>query len=111
MMRPVAEPANNAMLNNSCESAPLQYTENVKAIDNFLLKDQPYSLVNIFDYNEACVNQFVGGSVYQAFLSALSYHKWNSPVNGKVVDIFKVPGTYYSKNPYQVSICGSLFPI
>jgi phosphatidylserine decarboxylase len=27
---------------------------------------------------------FQGGTVYQAFLSALSYHRWHSPVNGVI---------------------------
>ena len=31
----------------------------------------------------------------QAFLSALSYHCWKSPIDGTVVDAFVVPGTYY----------------
>jgi phosphatidylserine decarboxylase len=41
--------------------------------------------------------QFVGGTVYQAFLSALSYHRWHSPVSGKIVKTYVQPGTYYSE--------------
>ncbi|KAF2222244.1 Phophatidylserine decarboxylase-domain-containing protein [Elsinoe ampelina] len=100
-MRPVEVPNENNFLNNSCESAPLQYQKNVLAQDTFWLKGQPYSLSNMLNFNDQYVNQFVGGSVYQAFLSALSYHRWRSPVNGTVVDIFKVPGTYYSENNFQ----------
>ncbi|KXJ96507.1 Phophatidylserine decarboxylase-domain-containing protein [Microdochium bolleyi] len=100
-IRPVAEPDNNSILNNSCESAPLQYTKNVKAIDNFMLKGQPYSLMNMLNSHAGYAQQFIGGSVFQAFLSALSYHRWNSPVNGTVLDTINVPGTYYSENPYQ----------
>ncbi|KAJ4122793.1 hypothetical protein NW768_010238 [Fusarium equiseti] len=100
-VRPVVEPTNDLILNNSCESAPLQYKDNVKASDVFMLKNQPYSLENMFNFDQTRVEEFMGGSVYQAFLSALSYHRWNSPVNGKVVDIVNVPGTYYSQNPFQ----------
>ena len=39
--------------------------------------------------------QFVGGTVFQAFLSALSYHHWHAPINGTIEDIYKIPGTYF----------------
>jgi phosphatidylserine decarboxylase len=29
-------------------------------------------------------NLFEGGTVYQAFLSALSYHHWHAPIDGIV---------------------------
>ena len=38
---------------------------------------------------------FEGGTVYQAFLSALYYHRWHSPVNGVIEDIYAIDGTYY----------------
>lgn len=45
--------------------------------------------------------QFAGGTVYQAFLSCLSYHQWHAPVSGTIVSQRVVPGTYYSQNLYQ----------
>ncbi len=33
--------------------------------------------------NDPLVDKFVGGTIYQAFLSALSYHRWHAPVSGK----------------------------
>ncbi|KAK0431823.1 phosphatidylserine decarboxylase [Armillaria borealis] len=44
-------------------------------------------------------SQFVSGSVYQAFLSATKYHRWHSPVNGKVVKTVMIPGTYHAESP------------
>jgi phosphatidylserine decarboxylase len=41
----------------------------------------------------------VGGTVYQAFLDAWSYHKCHSPVSGKVLAAYKVPGAYFLQNP------------
>jgi phosphatidylserine decarboxylase len=43
------------------------------------------------------VEEFVGGTIWQAFLSATSYHRWHSPVAGTVVRAFNVDGTYYSE--------------
>ena len=40
---------------------------------------------------------FHGGTIYQAFLSATSYHCWHSPIDGVVKYIEKIPGSYYSQ--------------
>jgi phosphatidylserine decarboxylase len=47
--------------------------------------------------NDEATDQFVGGTVYQAFLSATNYHRWHSPVAGTVVRAFVEDGTYYSE--------------
>jgi phosphatidylserine decarboxylase len=47
--------------------------------------------------NDESVDLFVGGTVYQAFLSATNYHRWHSPVAGTIVRAFVQPGTYYSE--------------
>lgn len=81
---------------NACESAPLQVVTDVKLQDIFWLKQQPYSLADMLN-NDPLTGQFVGGTVYQAFLSALSYHRWRAPVSGTVAGTQIVPGTYYSE--------------
>ena len=43
------------------------------------------------------VDQFIGGTVYQGFLSALNYHRWHSPVAGTIVRAYVQPGTYFSE--------------
>ena len=45
--------------------------------------------------------QFAGGTIYQAFLSALSYHRWHAPVSGKVVKAFVQDGTYFSEPLFE----------
>jgi phosphatidylserine decarboxylase len=47
--------------------------------------------------NDESVDQFVGGTIYQAFLSANNYHRWHSPVAGTIVRAFVREGTYYSE--------------
>lgn len=104
-VRPVAFPDNQPtpeqpnptrVIVNACESGPLQFSTNVQLHDVFWLKQQPYSLADMLD-NDPFADKFVGGSVYQAFLSALSYHCWHAPVSGTVAGIRMVPGTYYSE--------------
>ena len=82
---------------NACESAPLAVTRNVALTDSFWLKGQPYSLENMLNFDEHAP-QFAGGTVYQAFLSALSYHRWHSPVSGTIKKAYVVNGTYYLEN-------------
>lgn len=88
-------------INNACESAPLNIRKRVELWDSFFLKGQSYSLLNMLDMNHGMARQFVGGSVYQAYLSALSYHRWHAPVTGTVKSIEMVPGTYYSQNWFK----------
>ena len=78
---------------------PKQPQLDVNLFDNFWLKDDRYSLNDMFGgkkYNkEELAKNFEGGTVYQAFLSALSYHRWHSPVDGVIEDIYAIDGTYY----------------
>jgi len=68
-------------------------------MDNFWLKDDVYSLVDMFGADQYDKHHlalhFEGGTIYQAFLSALFYHRWNSPVDGVIEDIYSIDGTYY----------------
>ncbi len=101
-LRPGARPLEYAQdpnsIANPCEAAPVRVAHKVKLSDQFWLKQQPYSLLRMFG-NDELAKQFVGGTVYQAFLSALSYHRWHSPVSGKVLKIKNLPGTYYAASP------------
>ena len=76
----------------------MQPTTKIKASAPFWLKDNLYSLVDIFgDYGheKGYGALFEKGTVFQAFLSALSYHHWHAPVSGVIEDIYTIPGTYY----------------
>ena len=94
--RPVSMPADDAVVANACESAPFRIARHVKQYDRFWIKSQPYSIAHMLA-NDALAPLFVGGTVYQAYLSPLSYHRWHSPVNGTVVKAYVKDGTYYSE--------------
>ena len=95
-VRPVADPDDNKVIVNACESAPLAYRKDVKKCDKLWIKSQPYNLKFMLA-NDPILDEFVGSTVYQAFLSALSYHQWHSPVDGKIVKVYVIDGTYYSE--------------
>jgi phosphatidylserine decarboxylase len=96
--RPVANPEDDAVIANACESAPFNLAVNVQLKDKFWIKEQPYSLVHMLDNNPS-VKQFVGGTIYQAFLSATSYHRWHAPISGKIIKTVLIDGSYYAESP------------
>lgn len=93
--RPVASPDDDAVIANACESAPYKLAKNIQLRDKFWIKGQPYSLTHMFG-GDPMAELFVGGTIYQAFLSALSYHRWHSPVSGTVVKTKNFDGSYYA---------------
>jgi phosphatidylserine decarboxylase len=99
-VRPVSAPGDDNVIVNACESAPFTLQQNVALSARFWLKGQPYSLENMLNWDD-CTPQFVGGTVYQAFLSALSYHRWHSPVSGTIRKAYVVNGSYYLESLYQ----------
>ncbi len=94
--RPVAEPDDDTVIVNACESAPYRLAKDVQLADRFWIKAQPYSLQHMMDM-DPLAREFAGGTVYQAFLSALSYHRWHSPVSGKIVKTRLIDGSYYAE--------------
>lgn len=96
--RPVAAPNDKSVIANACESAPFNLARNVKLRDQFWIKGQPYSLYHMLDSDPLAL-KFQDGTIYQAFLSALSYHRWHSPVSGRIVKTKLIDGSYYAQSP------------
>jgi phosphatidylserine decarboxylase len=94
--RPVGSPDDDKGIVSACESTPYGISTDVKHQDRFWIKSQPYSRQDMLASDDS-VGQFVGGTVYQAFLSATNYHRWHSPVAGTIVRAFVEEGTYYSQ--------------
>lgn len=97
-----AMPFAKATIYNAYGSTPiwLRRHHDVDEKSKFWLKHQPYSLADMLD-NDTFTPQFVQGTVYQAYLSALSYHRWDSPVSRIIVRAFNIPGTYYSADYFE----------
>ena len=95
-IRPLPAIDNPNELVNACESAPYKIEEEVSGNSTFWIKEQPYSLDHMLN-NNSWAEYFHGGTIYQAFLSALSYHRWHSPISGTIVETEIVDGSYYSQ--------------
>lgn len=99
----------NVIVNSSdsyCLEQPRQPVRDVKAINSFWLKDDNYSLYDMFgvtrmgnEVKKIVDESFVGGTVYQAFLSPWCYHRWHAPYSGRIEQSYKLEGTYLLENP------------
>ncbi|KAK0480861.1 phosphatidylserine decarboxylase [Armillaria novae-zelandiae] len=92
-------PVDQTLIYSACESTVYRIQTGVKAHDQFWLKGQPYSVYDMLYRDEVTAQSFVGGTVYQAFLSPQDYHRWHSPIYGTIVRADVVPGTYYAVLP------------
>ncbi|KAJ4293047.1 hypothetical protein N0V88_005711 [Collariella sp. IMI 366227] len=72
------------------------HVRNAKLRDKFWIKGQPYSVLDMLG-NDPLAGKFDGATVYQAFLSAMSYHRWHAPVSGRVKRAFVQDGTYFQR--------------
>lgn len=73
---------------------------NVPRTADIWAKDQPYSLERMLDGIDepgVRVDDFVGGDVFQSFLSGANYHRWRAPVAGTIVAQRLVKGLMFSE--------------
>jgi phosphatidylserine decarboxylase len=86
----------DTLITCACESHLYRIANNVKLDDKFWIKNEAYSLRQMLNGDVDSANKFVGGTVFQTYLSPRDYHRWHSPVKGTVEKIVQVQGTYYS---------------
>jgi phosphatidylserine decarboxylase len=99
-IRPVTHPGRDDVVANACESSPYRVAFDVRRRDRFWIKGQPYSVIDMLAHDELAA-QFVGGTIYQAYLNALSYHRWHSPVSGTIAKTRLKSGTYFSEPLFE----------
>ncbi len=92
--RPVAEPDNPKVIVSANDGTVFNIGTNARPTTDFWLKGERYSLVNMLGTQD--VGRFVGGSVFQSFLSGANYHRWRSPVDGTVRQARVVNGLMFS---------------
>src|SRR6185503_18191981 len=92
--RPVEGPGDPKVIVSANDGKVYNIANNVKPTDTFWLKGQPYSLVNML--NNEHVERFIGGDVFQSFLSGADYHRWRSPIDGVVRKAQIVDGLMFS---------------
>lgn len=51
--------------------------------------------------NDRLAEKFYGCTVYKGFLYPANYHRWHSPISGRIFKTELVDGSYYSQ-PYYI---------
>ena len=95
-VRPIANPDDPYTICSPCDAYPYFIARNVNERDEFWIKNQPYSIQHLLA-NDPSMNDYVGGTVYQAFLDTANYHRWHSPVDGKITCAYRQDGAYYAE--------------
>jgi phosphatidylserine decarboxylase len=93
--RPIASPDDPKVIVSANDGSVFNYVHDAQRLAKFWLKAEPYSLVNMLDGSEH-TERFVGGAVFQSFLSGADYHRWHSPIDGVVLSARVVHGLMFS---------------
>ncbi|KAI6165563.1 Phophatidylserine decarboxylase-domain-containing protein [Pisolithus thermaeus] len=96
--RAVVFPDNPAIVNSACSSTIHKLYYDLKRTDRFWIKNTPYSLNHILAEDDL-VDTFVSGTLIQAMLGSLDYHRWRSPVGGTVVKTHLISGATHPNPP------------
>lgn len=93
--RPISAPADPRTIVSANDGNLVTIARGVKRKDQFWLKGEPFSLEDMLARSEH-VDRFVGGYVFQSFLSGANYHRWHAPIDGVVRDARVVNGLMFS---------------
>jgi phosphatidylserine decarboxylase len=93
--RPVASPNDPKVIVSANDGNLVSIARGVKLYDEFWLKGEPFSLIDMLNRSEHTA-RFVGGDVVQTFLSGSNYHRWHAPIAGTVRDARVVDGLQFS---------------
>lgn len=93
--RPIADPKDPKVIVSANDGTVYRIARDVQAQARFWIKGQPYSLVDMLNHSEH-TPRFVGGDVFQSFLSGADYHRWHAPIEGMVREARVVDGLMFS---------------
>jgi phosphatidylserine decarboxylase len=94
-VRPIAGPGDPKVVVSANDGTMFKIERKVRATTRFWLKGQPYSLHDMLA-GSPFTARFVGGDVFQTFLSGADFHRWHAPIDGIVREARIVDGLMFS---------------
>lgn len=104
--RPIDEPNNDKVVSCVADCRLTTYPT-VDLATKYWIKGYGFTLDRLLG-DAALAKQFDGGSIAIARLAPQDYHRWHSPVDGTVLSINDIPGTYYTVNPQAINEEGTV---
>lgn len=106
--RPIADPNSNQVVVSASDSSLFRWDKLISKDNTYWFKDMPYSLAEILSSSDKdqqntieqydLVKMFDKGYIFQTYLNPYNFHRWWSPVNGKLLfDPIVIPGYYFAK--------------
>lgn len=94
--RPIAAPDDPKVVISPNDGNLVTIARDIKPQDKFWLKAEPFSLEDMLNRSEGW-ERFIGGYVFQSFLSGANYHRWRAPIDGTVRKAHVVDGLMFSE--------------
>lgn len=104
--RPIAEPENARAVSSPADCRITTFPT-VDLATKYWIKGFGFTISRLLGGDDLA-KKFEGGSIAVARLAPQDYHRWHSPVNGKVDSITEIPGAYYTVNPQAINEPGTL---
>jgi phosphatidylserine decarboxylase len=95
-LRPIASPKDDAVVISPNDGTIYRIDRDAAKTSEYWIKSEPYSLEDMLD-KSPFTDRFIGGTIVQTFLSGNNYHRFNSPVSGKVVEARVIDGFMFSE--------------
>jgi len=103
-LRPVAEPNNPKVLVSGADCR-LAVFKSVEDATSVWIKGKNFNLAGLLG-SPQLAEKFKGGSIALFRLAPQDYHRFHSPVDGKVLETNTIEGQYYTVNP--MAVCSDL---
>lgn len=104
--RPIAEP-NDPLVVSSPADCRLTVFPTLDQATKYWIKGFGFTVEKLLN-SQDLAKVFDGGSISIARLAPQDYHRWHSPVDGRIESITEIPGTYYTVNPQAINQAGTM---
>ena len=104
--RPIAEPESEHVVSSAADCRITCYPT-VDLATRYWIKGFGFTMAKLLDSADQA-QEFEGGAIVIQRLAPQDYHRWHAPVDGRVVSVDSIPGTYYTVNPQAINEEGTL---
>jgi len=104
--RPIAEPDDTNVFSSPADCR-LTAFQTIDLATKYWIKGYNFTIERLI-VDPLTAKAFDQGSIVIARLAPQDYHRWHSPIDGIVENVYDIPGTYYTVNPQAINQEGSL---